>query len=266
MIGTKIDSRASESREEDTERNAGCSKTTTSTDISSTSEGQILLYCVGVDLANKDLEEWRQRAELLSETGCGTPESTFCQLLDHEGHERDEEDDEDGDDTTIYPIQNWREVGVDELNVFTAVEYDSVILIVGLSITKNWVSRQLDTEFGTTHTILHDLRVTINQSRVETRLFTFDQWSFFVQIGNLKIRISTEQELGVLHLLLLELGITLHRYNELEFATCHAFQLALEFVGVTTKHLNNFRVLNTVEQLDSTTVVHESRDGTIEGL
>lgn len=48
-----------------------------------------------------------------------------------------------------------------------------MILVIRLTITKNRVTRKLNTELGTAATILHNLTVTINKSREETGFFTF---------------------------------------------------------------------------------------------
>jgi hypothetical protein len=82
----------------------------------------------------------------------------------------------------------------------------------------------------------------------------------------LKVRVGAEQEFGIFHLFFLELGESLHGNNNLELAASHTLQFTFEFVGVTTEHLNNLRVLDTVEELDGTAVVHETRDSAVQGL
>jgi len=108
--------------------------------------------------------------------------------------------------------------------------------------------------------------VTVNQSRVETRVLTFVERRFFIQVGNLKVGVGTEQELSVLTLFLGELSVTLHGDANLELATSHTLQFSLELIRVTAEHLNDLGVLDTVQKLDSAAVVHETRDGTVEGL
>jgi hypothetical protein len=157
-------------------------------------------------------------------------------------------------------------VGVDKLDVFTTVENDSVVLVVRLAVTENGVTGKLDTELGSTQAIVHDLRVTIDQSRVNARLVALVDRRLLVQVRNLKIRVGTEQELSVLHLFLAELGISLHGHADLVLAPGHALKLALKLIGVTTEHLDNLGVLDTVQKLDRTAVVHETRDRTVQSL
>ncbi|KAH3679223.1 hypothetical protein WICPIJ_008692 [Wickerhamomyces pijperi] len=59
-------------------------------------------------------------------------------------------------------------VGIDQLDVFTTVENQSMVLVIGLTVTKNWVTRQLDSELWTTTAVLQDLTVTVNQGRVDS--------------------------------------------------------------------------------------------------
>ena len=141
-----------------------------------------------------------------------------------------------------------------------------MVLVVRLSVTENGVAGKLDAELGAASAVLHDLGVAVDESRVDTRLLAFGKRRFFVEVGNLEIGVGAQQELGVLHFLLLELGETLHGDAELELATSHALKLTLKLVGVATEHLDNLGILNTVKKLDGAGVVHETRDGTVQGL
>src|ERR1700760_1663016 len=66
---------------------------------------------IGIDLANKDLENWRERREMLCKTSSSTPETTLGKFLDNQRYERDEEHNEDRNYTTFNPIQDWLQVG-----------------------------------------------------------------------------------------------------------------------------------------------------------
>ena len=113
-------------------------------------------------------------------------------------------------------------VGVDKLDVFSTVEDDRVVLVVGLSVTKN----------------VHDLRVTVDKSRVDAGLLALVLRRLFVQVGNLEVGVRTEKELSVLTLLGVELGVTLHRHADLVLAPSHALKFTLELVRVATEHLD----------------------------
>ncbi len=67
-------------------------------------------------------------------------------------------------------------------------------------------------------------------------------------------------------LLLVKLGETLHRHDEFELATGHAFELALQLVRVSAEHLHDLGVLDTVEKLDCLGVVHHAGHRAIESL
>jgi len=55
-------------------------------------------------------------------------------------------------------------VSVDELEVFTAIENDRMVLVIRLSISKNWVPRELNAELGSPASSLRDeLAVTIDK-------------------------------------------------------------------------------------------------------
>ena len=108
--------------------------------------------------------------------------------------------------------------------------------------------------------------MTVNENRVQAGLFALGDWRLFIKISDLEVRISAEQEFGVFHLFLLELGESLHRNNNLELASGHALELALKLICVATEHLDDLGVLNAVKKLDGTAVVHESRDGTVKSL
>jgi hypothetical protein len=157
-------------------------------------------------------------------------------------------------------------VSVDELDVLATVEDDGVVLVVRLAVTENGVAGKHDTELGTTHAVLHDLGVTVDEGRVDSRVLAFSNRRLLVKVGNLEVRVGAEKELGVLTLLLGELGVTLHGNTDLELATSHAFELTLKLVRVATEHLNDLGVLNTVEEFDGAAVIHETRDGTVKSL
>src|SRR5690606_32676151 len=99
-------------------------------------------------------------------------------------------------------------VGIDELNVLATIEDDRMVLIVGFSVSKNRVTRKLNAEFWSSHAILHDFGMSVNERRVEAWLVSFVEWRLLIKVGNLQIGICTEKELCVFHLFLLELGIT----------------------------------------------------------
>lgn len=157
-------------------------------------------------------------------------------------------------------------VGIDELDVFTTVEDQAVVLVVRLAVTKNRVARKHNSELWPANTVLHDFRVTVDKSRVDAWVLALIERWLFVEVSDLKIGVSTEKELGVFALFLGELGVTLHGDDDLELATGHALELALKLVRVTAEHLDDLGVLNTVEKLDGTAVVHETRDSTVKGL
>nr|GFD61196.1 hypothetical protein [Tanacetum cinerariifolium] len=73
---------SSEARVKNTERNASSGETTACTDVPSTTEGQVGLERIGVDLSDENLEERRSRREVLGQTGSSAPETTLSKLLD----------------------------------------------------------------------------------------------------------------------------------------------------------------------------------------
>jgi len=157
-------------------------------------------------------------------------------------------------------------VGINELDVFTAVEDDGVVLVVGLSVTENGVAGQLDTELGLAHVVFEQFTMTVDESRVQTGLIALVQGGLLVEVGDLEVGVRTEEELGVLAFILVKLGVALHGHTDAELAAGHAFQLTLQLLGVATKHLDNLGVLNAVKQLDGTAVVHKTGDRSVEGL
>jgi len=58
----------------------------------------------------------------------------------------------------------------------------------------------------------------------------------------------------------------LHRDDELELAPGHALELTFELVRISTKELNNLRVLDAVEELNGLRVVHHTGNSPVEGL
>jgi hypothetical protein len=81
--------------------------------------------------------------------------------------------------------------------------------------------------------------VSVNKGRVQTGLFTFIDGRFLIQVGNLKIWISPEKELCILTLFLIELGVALHRNDNLELATSHSLKFAFQLLGIATEHLHD---------------------------
>ena len=108
--GSEVDRRASETGVQHTEGNTRGGETTTGTDIPGTTEGQILLDRVGVDLADEHLEERRQREDLLEETSSRADHTLLHHLLNNQGNESEEEDEENGENAAVDPIQ--KSVGV----------------------------------------------------------------------------------------------------------------------------------------------------------
>jgi hypothetical protein len=58
----------------------------------------------------------------------------------------------------------------------------------------------------------------------------------------------------------------LHRDEEAELAASHTFEFTFETFSVASEKLNDFGVFDTVHQLDSLRIVHESRYGPVESL
>lgn len=121
-------------------------------------------------------------------------------------------------------------VSVDELDVFTTVEDQAVVLVVRLAVTENRVARKHDTELGAAHAVLHELGVTVDESRENPRVLALGGRRLLVKVGDLEVRVGAEKELSVLTLLLGELGVTLHRNADLELAASHALELTLKLV------------------------------------
>jgi hypothetical protein len=157
-------------------------------------------------------------------------------------------------------------VGVDQLNVFTAVEDDGVVLVVTLSVSENGVAGKLNAELGLTHVVVEKFTVTVDESRVETGLLALSGRGLLIEVSDLQIGVGTEQELGVLTLILVELGVTLHGNTDTELAAGHTLKLTFELLGISAEHLDDFGVLNTIQKLDSTAVVHETRYSSVQSL
>src|SRR5579862_2005921 len=157
-------------------------------------------------------------------------------------------------------------IGVNKLDILASVEDNSVILIVTLAVAEDRIAGKLNTEFGSSHTVLHNLTMSVDQSGVDTSLFAFTRRWFFIEIGDLQIRVCTKDEFGILAFLRSEFRITLHRNNEFELSASHAFEFPVEFIRVTAKHLDNFGIFNSIQKLDRTRVIHETRDSTIKRL
>ncbi|KAH3669982.1 hypothetical protein OGATHE_002795 [Ogataea polymorpha] len=157
-------------------------------------------------------------------------------------------------------------VGINQLQVFTSSENDSMVLVIRLTVSQNWVSGKLNSELRSSSTILHDFTVSVDQSREDSWFISLIERWFFIQVSDLQIWVSTKQELRIFKLFRLEFGQTLHRNNKLELSSSHSFKLSLQSFSITTKHLNNLRVFNTVEKLDSSGVVHETRNSSVQGL
>lgn len=94
----------------DGERYSCCGETTTSSDISSSAERQVVQDRVHVDLRREHLKDWRQRQEVLDQSENGPTGSSLSELLDKERHEGDPEDEEDRDDASLDPRENRLQV------------------------------------------------------------------------------------------------------------------------------------------------------------
>ena len=157
-------------------------------------------------------------------------------------------------------------VGINELQELAAVEDDRVVLVVRLAVTEDRVTRELDAELGLPLPgLLVDLRVTVDEDREETRVAALGS-RLFVEVRDLEVGVRAEQEFGVLNLLLVELGVTLHRDGKLELPARHTLELALKAVRVASEALHNLRVLDAVEELDGLGVVHHAGNGTVQRL
>ncbi|KAH3665928.1 hypothetical protein OGAPHI_004117 [Ogataea philodendri] len=137
-------------------------------------------------------------------------------------------------------------VGIDQLQVFTSGENDRVVLVIRLTITQNWVTGKLNSELRSSSTILHNLTVSVNQSRENSWLIALVKRRLLIQESNLQIWVGTEQEFSVLEFFWLEFGQTLHGNNKLELSSSHSLKLSLQTLSVSTEHLDDLRVLNTV--------------------
>jgi hypothetical protein len=95
---------------------------------------------------------------------------------------------------------------INHLKVFATVEDDSVILVVRLSISKDWVTRKLDSEFRPPLSGLTvELGVAIDQCGKEPRISPFFLGWFILEVRDLEFRICTEKVFSVLVFLLVEL-------------------------------------------------------------
>lgn len=107
---TKVDRRSSESRVQDTERDSRGGKSSSGRNVSSTSKVQVVQNRVGVDLGGENLEDGRERHEVLGQPDDRASRSTFRQLLQEERQEGDKEDDEDGNDASLDPLVDGDQV------------------------------------------------------------------------------------------------------------------------------------------------------------
>ena len=73
----EVDTRACETREQDAEADATGGEPTTGSDVTRTTEGQVAEYGVRLDLGGENLEDGRQRHELLEQTPDGAPGTTL---------------------------------------------------------------------------------------------------------------------------------------------------------------------------------------------
>jgi hypothetical protein len=130
----EVDRRAGESRVEDREVDSGGGKTSTGSDVPSASERQVGQDRIGVDLRREDLENGRERHEMLAESdecSAGSSLGKLCngkrgerdgsvselerknmrrvekrRTLQEERQKGDEEDEEDRDDTSLDPVKD----------------------------------------------------------------------------------------------------------------------------------------------------------------
>src|SRR5258706_13864437 len=84
-------------------------------------------------------------------------------------------------------------VRIDELEVFAAVEYDGMVLVVGLAIPKNWITGQFDPELWSALASLGvELGMAVDERGEEAKLATFLPRCFFLEEGNLQVRVGTQ--------------------------------------------------------------------------
>lgn len=76
----EVDTRTSEAREEDAERDPGRRKATASSDVPRATEGQVVQDRMRVDLGCEHLEHRRERHELLAESRKRSTSTTFNQF------------------------------------------------------------------------------------------------------------------------------------------------------------------------------------------
>ena len=141
-----------------------------------------------------------------------------------------------------------------------------MVLVVRFPVSEDGVSWELDPELGSSLPRGKDLRVAVDEGREQPRLSSFLPGRFLVEESDLQVRVGSKKELGVLVLLLGELGVPLHGDDELELPPRHPLELSFELVGVSSEELDDLRVFDSVEKLDGLGVVHEAGDGSVEGL
>ena len=158
-------------------------------------------------------------------------------------------------------------VGVDKLEVLPTIKDDRMVLVIRLSIPKNRVPRKLNAELGPpTPRLGYKLAVPIDKRRKDPGVTPFLPRRLLFQIRNLQIRVRAQQKLGILMLLLVELGEPLHRNDKLEFAPCHPLELPLQFISVATEQLYDLGVLDAVKQLDGLGIIHHAGNCPVQGL
>ena len=158
-------------------------------------------------------------------------------------------------------------VRVDQLQVLPAVEDDRVVLVVRLAVAQNRVPRQLDAELGAPAARLGDeLGVAVDERGEQTRVAALLARGLLLEVRDLQVRVRAQQKLSILLLLAVELGVALHRDDELELAAGHALQLPLELIGVPAEELDDLGVLDAVQELDRLRIVHHARDRAVKRL
>lgn len=138
-------------------------------------------------------------------------------------------------------------IRVDELEVFSSMEDDGVVLVVRLAVSENGITGQLDSEFRSSLSVRENFGVTIDEGGEDSGLASFLARSFLVEVGDLEIGVGSEEEFGVLDFFFAEFRVSLHRDDESELASGHSLQFSLQSFRVAAEELDDLRVLDSVE-------------------